>query len=118
MTSLELVDITPGNWRAMARLQIDGSQQGFVANNPLILARAYAYRREGAQVRGIQYMQTPVGLPLQRDYVRDGKTCCDLDQFMIAAEFQGRGFGEAALKLWLEKVRTGGRHDRVILCYS
>lgn len=36
---------------------------------------------------------------------------------MIAAEFQGRGFGEAALKLWLEKVRTGGRHDRVILCY-
>ncbi|MFC3859788.1 hypothetical protein ACFOPQ_03295 [Deinococcus antarcticus] len=105
MTSLELVDITPGNWRALARLQIDGSQstghsqrvtvdgsqQGFVANNPLILARAYAYRREGAQVWGIQYMRTPVGLPMQRDYVQDGKTCCDLDRFMIAAEFQGRG---------------------------
>lgn len=114
---LELVDITPDNWRAFARLTVTDEQSPFVASNPLMLARAYAYRHEGSQVWGVQQAGQPIGLLLERDYHANGKGYCDLDQFMIAGEFQGHGYGLAALKLWLQQVRQQGKHKAVILCY-
>ena len=96
MTSLELVNITPENWRAYARLKVDEPQQRYVASNPLIMARAYAYRQEGSQVWGIRVDGQPVGLLLEREFQMEGRTYLDLDQFMIAVGDQGRGYGQAA----------------------
>ena len=39
-----------------------------------------------------------------------------MQQFMIGAEFQGRGYGSAALALILDELRKEGHYDHVEVC--
>lgn len=114
---LTLVEVTPQNWRRFTRLQIAQSQRGQVADNVLILARAYVFRDGAARARGICLDGEPVGLLLQREYEQGGRRYCVLDQLMIAQEAQGRGYGTAIMSQWLNEVRQEGCFDAVTLCY-
>ncbi|MDV3426208.1 MAG: GNAT family N-acetyltransferase [Bacillota bacterium] len=54
---------------------------------------------------------------MQRDYEDNDKKFCVLDQFMIDKQHQGKGFGRAAMKLWLSIVKNKKKYDSIILCY-
>lgn len=110
--------ITPDNWRIFNALKVREDQESFVASNLTILARAFAFRDYNSRVYAVHYGDLPIGLLMQRDYKEDDKVFCVLDQFMIAEQYQGKGFGKTAMKLWLSMIKAEEKYDSIILCYK
>lgn len=109
--------VTPDNWRIFKELKVKREQGKFVASNVTILARAFAFRNFNSCVYAIYNKDVPVGMLMQRDYEDSDKKICVLDQFMIDKQHQGKGFGKAAMQLWLSMVKSQNKYDSVILCY-
>lgn len=114
---LELKEVTPENWRKVNSLEVKDEQKKFVASNVTILARAYAYRNYNSKVYAVYNEDNPIGLIMQRDYLRDNKVICILDQFMIDKKYQGKGFGKKTMELWLSMIKNEGKYDSIMLCY-
>lgn len=110
--------ITPDNWRIFNRLSVTEEQQKFVAENVTILARAFVFREYNSLVYAIYNDDTPIGLLMQRDYTEEGRLICVLDQFMIDREYQGKGYGKAAMKHWLSMIEREEEYDSITLCYK
>ena len=53
---------------------------------------------------------------MQHDLNDDGLVCV-LNEFMIAEQYQGKGYGKAAMKLWLSMIENENKYDSIILCY-
>jgi len=113
--TIRLTELTEENWMGFASLSVKDDQKNFLAPATGIIARGYIYRDCGGRVWGITADDIPVGLALVRD-MNDEPRCYDIQQFMIAGEFQGRGFGKAALGLILERLRAEGRFDCAEVC--
>lgn len=110
--------ITPNNWRIFNSLKVKEEQEKFVASNLKILARAFAFRDYNSHVHAIYNGDIPIGLLMQREYEEDNKIFCVLDQFMIAEQYQGKGFGKIAIQLWLSMLKNEDKYDSIILCYK
>ena len=115
---IHLEPITPHNWRTFTTLKVKKEQEQWVASNVLILARAYVYRESNSAVYAIYNSNTPVGLLMQRDHIENGKTFCILDQLMIAEQYQGYGFGKAAMLQWLARIKENKKYSSIKLCYK
>ncbi len=113
---VHLEEITGRNYRQCCALKISEEQKNnrAVASNVAILARAYAYRKQGGCAYAIYNNQEMVGLLMYRD-LDEPPPCHILDQFMIDERFQGRGYGKAALSLLLAKMKKQGKYERVEL---
>lgn len=110
---IRLVDIDPDNWRL--GLKVAESQKTYVANSPVMLARAYAYRDLRSRAFVIYDDETPVGMGLYYD-------CPELDsydfsQIFIDERYQGRGYGKVATKLVLDAMKEDGKYRKAVLCY-
>lgn len=114
-SQIGLAEITEENWLAAAGLAVREEQKGFVAPSVGIIARGYVYRDCRAKVYVIESGSEPVGLALVREFDSE-PLGYDLQQFMIDARYQKRGYGSAALKLILDKLKAEGRYDHVELC--
>ncbi len=113
MACVYLEEITPDNWRT--GLQVREDQKRYVSDAPGILARAYAYRESRSRARLIYVDDKPVGMLLYYDLAQLGSY--DLSQFFIDRNFQGKGYGEQAMRLALEEMRRDGQYSGVDLCY-
>ena len=113
---INFVEVEPKNWRKVNSLKVGKDQERFVAPNVTILARAYAYRNDGANVSVIMLEEEIIGLLLYRGWDLS-PACYILDQFMIDEKFQGRGYGKLAMELILNKMREEAKYNRVELCY-
>lgn len=109
--------ITPDNWRIFSSIKVNEAQEKFVASNITMLARAYAFREYNSKVYAIYNGDLPIGMLMQRDYIENDRLVCVLDQFMIAEQYQGKGYGKNAMKLWLSIIRNEEKYDSIILCY-
>lgn len=110
--------ITPENWRIFNVLKVKDEQKNYVASNMAILARAFAYRDYSSRVHAIYNGEEPIGILMQHDYKRNDKLSYLLHQFMIAEQYQGKGYGRAAMQLWLSMIKNEGKYDSIILCYK
>ncbi len=110
---VHLVEITPeiGIWD----LQVAQSQQGYVASIPVLLARAYIFRKDRAQAYWVYQDEEAVGMVLYLDCPE--RDAFDFCQLFIDQNQQGRGFGKAAVQLVLDKMRQDGKYRKVSLCY-
>lgn len=115
--SIHFGTITPENWRLFYALRVKEEQKKFVSSNVKILARAFAYRDCNSRIYAIYNEDTPIGMLMQDDYEEDSKLFCVLSQFMIAEQFQGNGYGKAAMNLWLSMIKEECKYDSIILCY-
>ena len=111
MIHFEPVD--PGNWRL--NLQITEEQKRHVADCTTILARAFAYRDSRSQAYVIYDGDIPVGMVMYHD-------CEELDAYvfselLIDKDHQGKGYGTAATRLALDRMKQDGKYSNVILCY-
>lgn len=61
---IQLMDIDPGNWRS--GLQVAQSQTHYVANSAVMLARAYAYRKQRS--RAFTMMGNPLSYSKSNEY--------------------------------------------------
>ena len=116
--TVHLSGITPDNWRIFNSLKVKRGQEKFVASNLTILARAFAFREYNSCVHTIFYGELPIGMLMQRDYKDGGNLVCVLDQFMIAEQYQGKGFGKNAMQLWLSMIKNEEKYDSITLCYK
>ena len=112
---IHLVDVTEENWIEIASLSVAEAQKAFLAPAIGILARGYVYRDCNARVFGIADEKQMVGVALVRDFIEE-PVGYDLQQFMIDARFQGKGYGTEALQLILSRLREEARYNTVEVC--
>jgi diamine N-acetyltransferase len=112
---IKLTGVTEDNWLEVASLTVRDDQKEYLAPAIGIIARGYVYRDCNARVFAVENDGTVVGVALVREFA-DEPFGYDLQQFMIGAEFQGRGYGSAALALILDELRKEGHYDHVEVC--
>lgn len=110
---MRLVEIDSGNWRVP--LTVARGQESYVANSMTILARAYAYRNSRSCAFLIYEDETPVGMVLYHD--EESLEAYIFSELFIDERFQGKGYGRAATKLVLDRMKKDGKYHKVILCY-
>lgn len=109
--------ITPDNWLIFNKLEVTEEQKKFVLSNEGILARAFAYREYNSQIHTIYNEDKAIGMLMQYDYKVNDKLSCVLNEFMIAKEYQGNGYGKKAIELWLSRIKTQKQYDSIILTF-
>ena len=112
---LRLISVTEDNWIDIASLTVKEHQKNYVAPAIGILARGYVYRECNAKVYAFEQDGVIVGTALVREFT-DEPLGYDLQQFMIDARYQRKGYGSQALRLILDELRTENHYDRVELC--
>ena len=112
---LRLLEISEDNWLEARGLSVGEGQQDFLDSALGIIARGYVYRDARARVIGIAEDDALVGLALVKD-LDEEPACYDLQQFMIDARWQGRGYGTEALGLILAELGAERKYDRVEVC--
>ena len=100
---IRLIDVNEENLLDIRELSVSEAQKGFLDSAVGILARGYVYRRDRAKVIGIEEDGTVIGVALVKD-MDEEPACYDLQQFMIDARFQGKGYGTAALRMLLSEL--------------
>ncbi len=101
MSTIELKPVSKNNWQSVVRLKVHDSQAGFVASNAYSLAEA-AYEEklyplavyDGSQLVG--FVMLAVWDDLRSHWVL---------RLMIDREYQGKGYGRAALLKALERLQ-------------
>jgi diamine N-acetyltransferase len=114
--NVSLKPVDRDNWRAMVRLNLRPGQEGFVSAPAWSLAGSYVRRY------GDEYEYSPMVI-CDRDtivgyvtLVCDGTSFDDywIDDIMIDAIYQHRGYGRAAMKAVLEVIPKRYRKCRVV----
>jgi len=106
-------EITPDNWGV--KLKVKEEQRKFVADPVILLARAYAYRKDRSRAVVIYSDDTAVGMALYYDC--DELNAYDFSQLFIDERYQGRGYGLASVNLILDEMKKDGKYKKVVLCY-
>lgn len=97
-----LREVTKDNLGQILRLKVKPDQERFVANNAISIAQAHF--EEKAWFRAIYADETPVGFVMLYD---DPETTdYFLWRFMIDSRYQGMHFGERAIGLLIDYVRS------------
>lgn len=112
---ITLQPINETNFLTASSLRVQPEQQSFIQSAPLILARAYAYRNQRGTAWGIYADMRMVGLAMIHD-MDEEPSCYHLCAFMVDQAEQGKGYGQAALKLVLDMCRQERKYPRVELC--
>lgn len=114
-----LREITADTVRAVTKLAVAESQQGYVAPNAVSLAQAL-FAPE-AWYRAIYAGDEMVGFVMLEDQSLrtppPDKPTIGVWRFMIDERFQGRGYGRAALLQVIEHARGKGLFDTLELSY-
>ena len=102
---IELRDITMENFHVCIKLSVAAHQRGFVASNMYSLAEAKADGVSNPQA--IYADGQMVGFTMYNFEAESGIGY--IDRLMVAKDYQGRGYGRAAMKEVMERLsRTPG----------
>jgi diamine N-acetyltransferase len=106
MTDVSLRDINKENWRIVARLsdQLSEEQRKFVAHNAVSMLD-YQHDQDTLDQRAIYVDDTPVGYALYGVDEQDS-TVWWVIRLMIAPSFQGRGYGRSAMQQIITLLRA------------
>lgn len=110
---IRLETVGPENWRE--DLKVSEPQKRFVSDSMKLLARAYAYREHRSNAYVIYDGDVPVGMALYYDCEELG--AYNFSQLFIDERYQGKSFGTKASQQILERMKSDGRYDKVVLCY-
>ena len=113
---VELKDVTAENWSAVAALALDPAQEDLVASNVESLTEAQCDpdarpRAVYAGARVVGFLMYDAGAP--DDEPREAS----IYRFMIGREYQGKGYGRAALAKALDEIRAIPRVEKISISY-
>lgn len=97
-------EITKENLTSILDLKVAPHQETFVAPNAVSIAQAHYY--DYAWFRAIYNGEEPIGFIMLGDPDSDVDNKYFLWRFMIAAPYQGHGYGKQALDLAVDYLRT------------
>ncbi len=106
MTAVELRPITRENFFPVTRLKVAEDQQTFVATNVMSLAQAWLYPDWHPQA--IYTGEELVGFVMWGFDPQDEPREYWVIRLMVDVQFQGRGYGTAALEIAIEQIRAAG----------
>lgn len=111
---IELREITMENFRDCIHLSVAEDQKGFVASNMYSLAEAKA---DGvSNPLAIYADDEMVGFIM---YWLDSESGIGyIDRLMVDARFQGRGYGRAAMREVLQRLKSSPRCRRIRTSYA
>lgn len=111
-------DITSENYVAAVRLEVGPGQENYVASNCKSLVQAcYETDWKNARPMGIYDGETMVGFVLTIETDEVGPDTIAILRFMIGADYQGKGYGRAAMEALLSGWREEGRFKQAGLSY-
>lgn len=99
---ISLREITKESLRSILDLRVAEEQERLVASNARSIAEAYF--AENAWFRAIYADETPVGFVMLSEVPEKAEYY--LWRFMIDARYQGKGYGQQALELVIQHVKT------------
>lgn len=114
METVTLRDITPANWEAIIALKVREDQKNFVASNLYSLAEAKIF--PDCVPLAIYAAEQPVGF-LMYAY-EDERREWWIFRLMIAQEEQGKGYGRAAMRLAIERMRAIPGCERIFISFE
>ena len=116
---MKLIELTNDNFIGVMNLEVAENQKKFVAPNSVSMAVCHFSRY--ATMRGIFYEDEPVGFVMLADPVsgeEEFNGMYFLWRLMIDKNHQGKGYGQAALKLIMDYVRTRPDADYLYSSYE
>ena len=111
--------ITRRNYRRIIGLKVKPEQEPLIASNAVSMADAYFYRE--AWMRAIYLDNKPIGFVMlginSRKYkiIRNYKPFLYIWRFMIADDFQGKGYGKKAMQKVIEYVKSNHNTKELIV---
>ncbi len=99
---VSLREVTPENFDAITSMRVREDQKNFVASNVFSLAQARVFPHRYPSA--VYADETPVGF-LMSAYWEERQQHW-IFRLMIAAEHQGKGYGRAAMRLLIERMRA------------
>lgn len=100
--TITLREVTKETVRLVCNLKVRPDQEQFVAPNAVSIAQAYFEPK--AWFRAIYADENPVGFVMLHD--DPGEPEYFLWRFMIAGDYQGKGYGRRAMEQVIEYVRS------------
>jgi diamine N-acetyltransferase len=115
MAKVSLKPVTVDNWKDCIKLQLDVNQEKFLPNNLYSIAEAQFYPE--ARSRAIYNESTQiVGYTLfGRDVITKK---WKVFRLMIDKAYQGRGYGETAMKEIITEIVTELKGNEILVCYQ
>ena len=80
-----------------------------------MLARAWLQRKLHPRVFKVYDGETAVGMGMYLDDPE--KNAHDFCQLFIDKQYQGKGYGKAAVRLVLDAMKEEGKYSKVSMCY-
>lgn len=111
---ISLKPITNDNIWKIVKLTVDDGQKNFVATNVQSIAQAYV-NQETARPFGIYDDETPVGFFMGA--VNREAPEYSIWRFMIDKQYQGKGYGRAAITLAIDYLKEQGAKE-IFLSYD
>lgn len=110
-------EIDEENFAAIVSMKLPEAQHTFVADNAYSLAQAWLYRKDDDVFPCAIYAdETPVGF-LMAEIDREEREFV-IWRIVIAPEFQGKGYGTAAVKLAGQMAKESGKFDFATIDYK
>ena len=104
LSMIELKPITRDNWQEAARLEVSPDQHDFIEANIWSIAESRFY--EELTALAIYDGRVMVGFLMWGFSPEDGRPW--LYRFMIDQQYQGKGYGAAALRILISQLRKEG----------
>ncbi len=112
--TMTLREITRENWEQCVRLNVAPEQEPFVASNAVSLAQS-KYEPEWIPL-ALYDDDEMVGFVMYGIYAGEGKHW--ILRAMVDHRRQGKGYGRAAMRLLLDRLRAIPRCDEVAISYE
>lgn len=115
MSQIALQEITADTWRQCARLKVRSDQENFVAPN--ISSLAQSKYEPGLLPLAVYDGETMVGFVMYNEQPYEpGKYF--IYRVMVGAEFQSKGYGRAAMRALIERMKALPNCQEIVLSYE
>lgn len=111
--NISLIPVDKSNYEAVCDLEVEESQEDYVAENTWSLVEAQF--NEGYITRAIYKDQAVVGFFM---WVRESTSKISIWRFMVDKQHQNQGIGRLALDLALDEIKQAQGLREIEICYN
>jgi len=120
MSKIALRPITKDNYRDALRLKVKPTQETFVAPNAVSLVQAQYEVEDHGVPYGIYADDKMVGFIMTsepEDIAEEFPKTLAVWRLMIGADYQGKGYGRAAMEKLIADAKANDRFEQIVLSY-
>ena len=113
--TVTLREVTGDNWRECVRIKVEPEQTQFVASNAFSLAQS-KYEPECVPL-AVYDDEQMVGFVMYKSEDYGLAKTWFIERLMIGAEHQKKGYGRAAMKVLIERLRSQKGYNAILISF-